>query len=77
VRHSPIWAELHRAIKAHGAHDYSIYLHPETLQLFAYVEIEDEARWADIAKTAICQKWWKYMGEIMPANADSVPLAKD
>jgi L-rhamnose mutarotase len=28
--------------------------------LFAYVEIEDEARWNTIAATRECQKWWKH-----------------
>ena len=74
-RHRPIWDELAAVLRAHGAHNYSIFLHPETRQLFAYVEIEDEARWAAIAKTPICQKWWKHMGDIMPSNPDSSPVA--
>ena len=74
-RHRPIWDELTAVLRAHGTHNYSIFLHPETRQLFAYVEIEDEARWAAIAKTPICQKWWKHMGDIMPSNPDSSPVA--
>jgi len=34
-RHSPIWPELEAVIKSHGVHRYSIFLHPETQQLFA------------------------------------------
>jgi L-rhamnose mutarotase len=74
-RHRPIWDELTAVLRAHGAHNYSIFLHPETRQLFAYVEIEDEARWNAIAQTPICQKWWKHMGDIMPGNPDSSPVA--
>jgi L-rhamnose mutarotase len=74
-RHRPIWDELAAVLRAHGAHNYSIFLHPETRQLFAYVEIEDEARWNAIAQTPICQKWWKHMGDIMPGNPDSSPVA--
>jgi L-rhamnose mutarotase len=74
-RHQPIWAELAAVLKAHGAHDYSIFLHPETRQLFAYVEIESEARWAAVAKTEVCQRWWKHMGDIMPANPDHSPVS--
>jgi len=48
-RHNPIWPELEAALKSHGVHNYSIFLDPETSQLFAYVEIEDEARWNAIA----------------------------
>jgi len=76
-RHNPIWPDLEATLKSHGVHDYSIFLHSETNQLFAYVEIEDEARWQSIAQTAICQKWWKYMGDIMPSNQDNSPMSKD
>jgi L-rhamnose mutarotase len=75
-RHRPIWFELAAVLKSHGAHNYSIFLHPETRQLFAYVEIEDEAHWNAIAQTPICQKWWKHMGDIMPSNPDTSPVAQ-
>ena len=29
-RHNPIWADLEAVLKSHGAHNYSIFLHPET-----------------------------------------------
>jgi len=74
-RHRPIWKELHDVLSAHGVHNYSIFLHPETRQLFGYAEIEDEAKWAAIANTEICQKWWKFMGDIMPSNPDSSPVS--
>ena len=77
ARHNPIWAELESVLKSHGTHNYSIFLHPSTQQLFAYVEIEDEERWAAIAQTAICQKWWKHMGDIMPSHADNSPVSVD
>lgn len=74
-RHQPIWAELEGVLKTHGVHNYSIFLHEETRQLFAYAEIEDEARWTAIAKTEVCQRWWKYMGDVMPSNPDHSPVA--
>ncbi len=75
-RHRPIWPELEAVLKAHGVHNYSIFLHEETRQLFAYAEIEDEARWAAIAQTEVCQRWWKHMGDVMPSNADHSPVAR-
>jgi L-rhamnose 1-epimerase len=74
-RHRPIWPELERVLKAHGVHNYSIFLHEQTRQLFAYVEIEDEARWNAIAQTPECQRWWKHMGGVMPSNADASPVS--
>ncbi len=41
-RHDDIWPEMAEALKAHGAHHYSIFLDEETGRLFAYLEIEDE-----------------------------------
>lgn len=76
-RHNPIWPELEAELKAHGVHNYSIFLLPATSQLFAYAEIEDEARWQSIAQTRACQKWWIHMGDIMPSNPDHSPVSKD
>ena len=76
-RHTPIWPELEAVLKAHGVSNYSIFLHAETDQLFAYAEIESEEKWASIADEAICQKWWQYMGDIMPSNPDSSPVSTD
>jgi L-rhamnose mutarotase len=76
-RHQPIWEELETVLKEHGVHNYSIFLHPETRQLFAYAEVEDEARWAAIASTEVCRRWWKHMGDIMPSNPDNSPVARD
>lgn len=67
-RHRPIWPELEAVLKAHGVHNYSIFLLPETRQLFAYAEIEDEARWNAIAQTPECRKWWAHMSDIMPSD---------
>ena len=75
ARHNPIPAELEAALKEGGAHNYSIFLHQETLQLFGYVEIEDEERWNAISQTEACQKWWRFMSDIMPSNADNSPVA--
>lgn len=73
-RHQPIWQELADTLTAHGARNYSIFLHPETRQLFGYVEIEDEARWEAIADTEVCQRWWRHMADIMPSNPDGSPV---
>lgn len=76
-RHTPIWPELEQVLRSHGVHNYSIFLHPATGQLFAYAEIESEARWAAIAQTAECRKWWRHMSDLMPTNPDHSPLASD
>ena len=74
-RHNPIWPELAEVLKAQGARNYSIYLHPETQQLFGYVEVESEERWNAIAQTEVCRRWWASMKDLMPSNPDNSPVS--
>ena len=39
IRHNDIWPQLEITLKNHGASKYPIFLHSESSQLFAYVEI--------------------------------------
>jgi L-rhamnose mutarotase len=76
-RHNPIWAELEDVLRRHGVHRYSIFLDPETGDLFAYAEIESDERWAELAGTEVCRRWWRSMRELMPSNADNSPISRD
>ena len=76
-RHKPISAELETVLKCHGVSNYSIFLDDETDQLFGYAEIESEEQWADIANTEECIRWWAYMKDVMPTNADNSPESRD
>jgi L-rhamnose mutarotase len=76
-RHRPIWRELEDALAAHGVTTYSIFLDPETRDLFGYVEVEDDERWAAIADTDVCRKWWQSMRDLMPTNADASPVSRE
>ncbi|QZY88731.1 L-rhamnose mutarotase [Pantoea dispersa] len=75
-RHTPIWPELERTLKAHGAHNYAIWLDAERNLLFASVEVESEARWQAVAQTEVCQSWWASMRDLMPSNPDNSPVSK-
>ena len=76
-RHDPIWRELEDVLVAHGVRSYSIYLDPQTSDLFAYAEIESEERWRAIAETDVCRRWWQSMRELMPSNADASPVSRE
>lgn len=76
-RHNPIWPELQTALFKAGVRNYSIFLHPDKLLLFAYAEIEDEEQWNEIAQTPICRQWWAHMAELMETNEDTSPKAVD
>jgi len=76
-RHQPVWSDLEGVLKSHGVHNYSIFLDQNTDQLFAYAEIESEERWAAIAETDECKRWWKFMKDVMPSKADGSPVSRD
>jgi L-rhamnose mutarotase len=76
-RHNPIPEDLQRALVEGGARNYSIFLDPQTSLLFAYVEIEDEARWNAVAETEACRKWWASMTDVMPSNSDNSPVSRE
>ena len=64
-RHDELWPQMKQMI------------HPETLTLFAVLQIEDEERWAASAQTEICRKWWDSMAELMETNPDNSPVSVD
>jgi L-rhamnose mutarotase len=73
-RHQPIWPELEKVLKEHGVSNYSIFLNRGTDQLFAYVEIESEVWWQQIAETEVCRRWWAYMKDLMLTDSDNRPV---
>jgi L-rhamnose mutarotase len=74
-RHNPIWPELEKTLLDHGVLSYSIFHDAATNALFAYVEMESEERWAAVARTEVCQRWWGHMCELMPSNPDHSPVS--
>lgn len=76
-RHNELWNEMREMIHNHGGHNYSIFLDRDTLTLYGYIEIEDEALWAKSADMEICRKWWDYMADIMETNPDNSPTSVD
>lgn len=74
-RHDEIWPELVALLKQSGLSDYSIFLDEETDTLFA-VQQQDGQSSQDLGGTAIVQKWWAYMADIMETNADQSPVCK-
>jgi L-rhamnose mutarotase len=74
-RHDEIWPELHKELAAAGVSDYSIFLDPRTLQLFAVQKLAENNSSKNLAGTAIVKKWWAYMKDIMDTNPDNSPVA--
>lgn len=76
-RHNLLWPEMKAMIHEFGGSNYSIFLDQGNNVLYGYLEVEDGARWDESANTAICQKWWAYMADIMETNKDNSPVTVD
>jgi len=75
-RHDEIWPELVTLLKEAGVADYSIFLHPETLQLFATLKRPANHNMDALPEQAVMKKWWAYMGDIMEHNDDNSPVSQ-
>ncbi|MBN8247801.1 MAG: L-rhamnose mutarotase [Verrucomicrobia bacterium] len=75
-RHRPVWPELEAVLLRQGVTRYSIFLEPDSRQLFAYVEFTDEAQWDAIAATPECRRWWRHMRDLMPTDAEDRPTSR-
>jgi len=74
-RHDQIWPELSALLKENGVSDYTIFLDEETNTLFA-VQQQNGSSSQDLGSTAIVQKWWAFMADIMETNPDHSPITK-
>jgi L-rhamnose mutarotase len=75
-RHDEIWPELKQLLIDAGIYDYSIFLDEETNVLFGVQKIKGDGNSQDLGSTAIVQKWWAYMADIMETNSDNSPISK-
>lgn len=76
-RHRPIWKELEETLSSHGVLTYSIFIDESSRDLFGYVEVESEERWAAIASTDVCRRWWVHMSALMPSHPDHSPVSRE
>jgi L-rhamnose mutarotase len=74
-RHDEIWPELKALLADAGISDYSIYLDEETHTLFAVQRQDGGQSSQELGSTAIVQKWWAYMADIMETNPDNSPVS--
>lgn len=76
-RHGNVFPELEHLFNKAGVNEYTIWYDEETNYLFAYLDVENVEEWDSIPNTEACKKWWKYMVDIMPSNADNSPVSID
>ena len=73
-RHDEIWPELSRVLTEAGISDYSIYLDPETLTLFAVQKLAENHTADELPNHPVVRKWWDYMADIMETHPDNSPV---
>jgi len=76
-RHDAIWPELVDLLHAAGISDYSIFLDEETNVLFGVLWRRNDHTMAALPQTALMQKWWAHMADIMATNDRDEPIAID
>ena len=74
-RHREIWPELAAMLKENGIEDYSIFLDQDTSTLFAVQTVTGQGSSQSLGGTALVQKWWAYMADIMETNPDNSPIS--
>ncbi|HNP93645.1 MAG TPA: L-rhamnose mutarotase [Rectinema sp.] len=72
-RHDEIWPELKCELRKAGISNYSIYLDPETLRLFAIQSLAEDETSDSLSELPIMRKWWDSMKDLMDTNADNSP----
>ncbi len=75
-RHDVLWPDMLKQLQEAGISDYSIFLDPETLTLFAVQKLSDDNTAADLPNTEVVKRWWAHMQDIMECNPDNSPVAK-
>ena len=76
-RHDDLWPELAQALLEAGVVDYRIFLDEPTNALFAVLTHEDTHSLDALPGTALMQRWWNHMQDIMPSHADASPISVD
>ena len=75
-RHDAIWPELVALLKTAGISDYSIYLDPASLTLFAVLRRTPDHQMETLPQSPVMQRWWAYMADIMRSNPDGSPVVE-
>ena len=76
-RHDEIWPELAREIREADVSDYSIYLDPDSLTLFAVQKLSPDHTAGELPESPVVKKWWAYMADIMDTNPDNSPVMRE
>jgi len=72
-RHDAIWPELAALLRESGIHDYSIFLDPDTLRLFAVLKLRPGHAVGGLPEHPVMRRWWDHMAELMEVEPGNRP----
>ena len=72
-RHDAIWPELAELLRTAEIYDYSIFLHEETLHLFAVLKLREPNQREQLPQHPVMRRWWDYMRDLMETHPDGRP----
>ena len=72
-RHAALWPDLAEVLRAAGVSDYTIFLDPETLTLFAVLKRAEDHTMDSLPSHPVVQKWWAHMAPLMEVHPDNTP----
>jgi L-rhamnose mutarotase len=75
-RHDALWPDLRESLKRAGVADYSIFLAPDGITLFAVLKSADAAARAALPEDPAMRRWWAFMADIMETNPDRSPAVE-
>jgi len=73
--HDELWPDLQHLVDARGTSDYSIFLDESTNNLFGVLKVRSPQALDNPPQSAVMQKWWQYMVDIMETNPDNSPVS--
>lgn len=76
-RHDEIFPDLVDLLHEAGVKDYSIHLDEETNILFGVLWRRKDHTMAGLPATAIMQRWWAHMADVMATNDRNEPISID
>ncbi|MEM9196701.1 MAG: L-rhamnose mutarotase [Pseudomonadota bacterium] len=76
-RHDAIWPELSALLREAGITNYSIHLHAQSGQLFAYMERARSFDGAALKTHPVMRRWWEAMRDLMQTHPDGEPVVVD
>ena len=75
-RHDEIWPELSALLREAGVSDYSIFLDESANVLFAVLRRRGGHTMGTLPASALMQRWWRHMADIMVVHPDSEPVQR-